>query len=171
MGIDNPIHLLFLAAVALLVLGPKRLPELARSLGKGIREFRESMNVGATGGFFGDPEGDISAPAPAPTAAPAPTVAPTAALAPTAAPAPASAVAPAPSPSSGDDGVTASVIQDADVVITGPSSGDVGQDSPSAVLAEEGNGDSPPAGDGAAHQVDPAEPVRSADHAPDRRPL
>jgi sec-independent protein translocase protein TatA len=47
MGIDNPIHLLFLAVVALLVLGPKRLPEVARSLGKGIREFREAMNVGA----------------------------------------------------------------------------------------------------------------------------
>jgi sec-independent protein translocase protein TatA len=47
MGIDNPVHLIFLAAVALLVLGPKRLPEVARSLGKGIREFREAMNVGA----------------------------------------------------------------------------------------------------------------------------
>ncbi|MGO9248112.1 MAG: twin-arginine translocase TatA/TatE family subunit [Solirubrobacteraceae bacterium] len=47
MGIDNPVHLIFLAAVALLVLGPRRLPEVARSLGKGIREFREAMNVGA----------------------------------------------------------------------------------------------------------------------------
>jgi sec-independent protein translocase protein TatA len=44
MGIDNPVHLIFLAAVALIVLGPKRLPELARSLGHGIREFRESMS-------------------------------------------------------------------------------------------------------------------------------
>jgi sec-independent protein translocase protein TatA len=43
-GIDNPIHLLFLGAVALLVLGPKRLPELARALGKGMREFRAAMN-------------------------------------------------------------------------------------------------------------------------------
>ncbi len=47
MGIENPVHLLFLAAVALLVLGPKRLPEVARSLGKGIREFRDAMNAGA----------------------------------------------------------------------------------------------------------------------------
>jgi sec-independent protein translocase protein TatA len=46
MGIENPIHLLFLAVVALVVLGPRRLPELARSLGKGMREFREALNGG-----------------------------------------------------------------------------------------------------------------------------
>jgi TatA/E family protein of Tat protein translocase len=45
-GIESPVHLLFLAVVALMVLGPKRLPELARALGKGIREFRESINLG-----------------------------------------------------------------------------------------------------------------------------
>jgi len=42
-GIENPVHLLFIGAVALVVLGPKRLPELARALGKGVREFRESI--------------------------------------------------------------------------------------------------------------------------------
>ncbi len=47
MGIESPVHLLFLGAVALMVLGPKRLPELARALGKGIREFRESIDVGS----------------------------------------------------------------------------------------------------------------------------
>lgn len=41
-------HLLFLGAIALVVLGPKRLPEVARALGKGMREFREAMNVGAS---------------------------------------------------------------------------------------------------------------------------
>jgi sec-independent protein translocase protein TatA len=46
-GIESPVHLLFLGAVALMVLGPKRLPELARALGKGIREFRESMDAGS----------------------------------------------------------------------------------------------------------------------------
>jgi sec-independent protein translocase protein TatA len=50
MGIENPIHLIFLAVVALLVLGPKRLPEVARSLGKGIREFREAMSDGSVDG-------------------------------------------------------------------------------------------------------------------------
>jgi sec-independent protein translocase protein TatA len=44
MGIENPVHLLFVAAVALIVLGPKRLPEMAKALGHGIREFREAIN-------------------------------------------------------------------------------------------------------------------------------
>jgi TatA/E family protein of Tat protein translocase len=43
-GLENPIHLLFIALVALLVLGPKRLPELARTLGNGVREFREAIS-------------------------------------------------------------------------------------------------------------------------------
>jgi sec-independent protein translocase protein TatA len=45
-GIENPVHIVFLAAVALIVLGPKRLPELARALGKGMREFRSAMSDG-----------------------------------------------------------------------------------------------------------------------------
>lgn len=49
MGIDNPVHLIFIAAVALIVLGPKRLPDLARSLGHGMKEFRDSMSQGAEG--------------------------------------------------------------------------------------------------------------------------
>jgi sec-independent protein translocase protein TatA len=47
MGIENPIHLLFIGAVALIVLGPKRLPDVARALGHGIREFREAIAAGA----------------------------------------------------------------------------------------------------------------------------
>jgi len=46
MGIENPVHLLFIAAVALIVLGPKRLPDLAKALGHGIREFRDAMTDG-----------------------------------------------------------------------------------------------------------------------------
>ncbi len=65
MGIENPVHLLFIAAVALVVLGPKRLPELARSLGKGIREFRESLNEGSITGAT-----HVPAPAPAPASTP-----------------------------------------------------------------------------------------------------
>ena len=44
MGIESPLHLLFIGAVALIVLGPKRLPELARALGKGMREFRDALD-------------------------------------------------------------------------------------------------------------------------------
>ena len=44
MGIDSPVHLLFVGVIALLVLGPKKLPEVARALGKGVREFRQTVN-------------------------------------------------------------------------------------------------------------------------------
>jgi TatA/E family protein of Tat protein translocase len=47
MGIESPVHLLFIAVVALLVLGPKRLPGLARALGQGIREFRGALEEAA----------------------------------------------------------------------------------------------------------------------------
>lgn len=47
MGIESPVHLLFIAVVALIVLGPKRLPDLARSLGQGLREFRGSLEEGS----------------------------------------------------------------------------------------------------------------------------
>ena len=43
-GNREPRPPLFLAAVVLLVLGPRRLPEVARSLGKGIRELRDAMS-------------------------------------------------------------------------------------------------------------------------------
>jgi sec-independent protein translocase protein TatA len=65
-GIENPVHLLFIAAVALVVLGPKRLPELARAAGKSMREFREALNGGVVdepiGGHIVQPppvEGEI----------------------------------------------------------------------------------------------------------------
>lgn len=44
MGIVNPLHLFFIAIVALIVLGPKRMPEVARSLGNGYRQFRDSLS-------------------------------------------------------------------------------------------------------------------------------
>lgn len=47
-GIMNPIHLAFIAMIALIFLGPKRLPELAKTLGSGLREFRETMSLDAT---------------------------------------------------------------------------------------------------------------------------
>ncbi len=41
--IIQPTHLLFILVVALVVLGPKRLPEVGRSLGRGLRDFRQGM--------------------------------------------------------------------------------------------------------------------------------
>ncbi len=43
-GLENPTHLLFILIVAVLVLGPKRLPDVGRSLGAGLREFRHSLS-------------------------------------------------------------------------------------------------------------------------------
>ncbi len=39
----QPTHLIFVLVIALLVLGPKRLPEVGRSLGRGLRDFRMAM--------------------------------------------------------------------------------------------------------------------------------
>jgi sec-independent protein translocase protein TatA len=44
LGFDNPIHLLFLGVLLLLVFGAKRLPEMGRSLGAGMRGFKESIS-------------------------------------------------------------------------------------------------------------------------------
>jgi sec-independent protein translocase protein TatA len=41
----QPTHLLFILVIALLVLGPKRLPEVARSLGRGLRDFKSALNT------------------------------------------------------------------------------------------------------------------------------
>jgi sec-independent protein translocase protein TatA len=38
--------LIVILIVALLVFGPKRLPEIGRSLGRGMREFKESLSPG-----------------------------------------------------------------------------------------------------------------------------
>lgn len=56
----SPIQIIIVLAIALLVFGPKRLPDMGRSLGKGIRDFK--------GGLTGEA-------APDPVAATAPTAA------------------------------------------------------------------------------------------------
>jgi sec-independent protein translocase protein TatA len=71
-GLESPMHLVIVLIVAVLVLGPKKLPEVGRSLGSGIRQFKHSI------------EGKEVEPAATPVAAAAPVVA----AAPVAAPAP-----------------------------------------------------------------------------------
>jgi sec-independent protein translocase protein TatA len=44
MGLDNPLHIAFLVVVLLLVFGARRLPEIGRSLGSGMREFKQSIS-------------------------------------------------------------------------------------------------------------------------------
>jgi sec-independent protein translocase protein TatA len=41
----GPLELAIVLVVALIVLGPKRLPEVGRSLGNGIREFKDSLTT------------------------------------------------------------------------------------------------------------------------------
>jgi sec-independent protein translocase protein TatA len=43
-GLFQPLHLLVIAGLALLIFGPKKLPELGKGLGEGIRGFKAAMN-------------------------------------------------------------------------------------------------------------------------------
>jgi sec-independent protein translocase protein TatA len=44
MGLDNPIHIAFLLILLLLVFGAKRLPEMGKSLGSGMRGFKDAIS-------------------------------------------------------------------------------------------------------------------------------
>ncbi len=43
MGLDNPLHIAIILIVVLMVFGAKRLPELGKSMGEGLRGFKESV--------------------------------------------------------------------------------------------------------------------------------
>jgi sec-independent protein translocase protein TatA len=94
MGLENPIHLAILLMILLLVFGAKRLPEMGRSLGSGLRGFKDAIN----GDEPAEPAtAPVLAAAPAPVMATAPPVMATApAPVVTAAPVPVMATAPAP---------------------------------------------------------------------------
>ncbi len=70
----TPTHLIFLAILGLLVFGPKRLPEIGRSLGTGLREFKST--IGGVSGIADVTKSltEPTAPVPAAPAAPAPPV-------------------------------------------------------------------------------------------------
>jgi sec-independent protein translocase protein TatA len=42
-GLFQPVHLMVIAGIALLVFGPKKLPELGKGLGESIRGFKAAM--------------------------------------------------------------------------------------------------------------------------------
>ena len=54
-GLFQPLHLLVIAGIALLVFGPKKLPELGKGIGEGIRGFKAAIK---------DPEPTAKAKAP-----------------------------------------------------------------------------------------------------------
>ncbi|WP_036725083.1 twin-arginine translocase TatA/TatE family subunit [Patulibacter minatonensis] len=43
-GLLQPTHIIVLLVIALLVLGPKRLPEVGKSLGEGLKSFKSSLD-------------------------------------------------------------------------------------------------------------------------------
>ena len=67
MGAIEPWHLIVVLVVVLLIFGPKRLPEVGKSLGETIREFRK-----ATTGERKDSVSEAAALPPAPAVVPAP---------------------------------------------------------------------------------------------------
>jgi sec-independent protein translocase protein TatA len=44
MGLENPVHLMIVLLVVLLVFGAKRLPDMGRSMGEGMRGFRQAIS-------------------------------------------------------------------------------------------------------------------------------
>ncbi len=56
-------EMLILLLVLLLVFGPKRLPEMGRHLGKGMREFKDSVTGMVDGDETASPAGEPSVPA------------------------------------------------------------------------------------------------------------
>jgi sec-independent protein translocase protein TatA len=62
LGLENPVHILFLLVLLLVVFGAKRLPEMGRSLGTGMRGFKESLT--GDGGHA-----ELAQPAPSPKTA------------------------------------------------------------------------------------------------------
>jgi sec-independent protein translocase protein TatA len=45
LGLDNPIHIAFVLVLLLLVFGAKRLPEMGKSMGEGLRGFKEAIST------------------------------------------------------------------------------------------------------------------------------
>ncbi len=43
-GLFQPLHLIIILAIAMIIFGPGKLPELGKGLGKGIKEFKKAMS-------------------------------------------------------------------------------------------------------------------------------
>lgn len=71
MGFDNPLHIAFLVVILLLVFGARRLPEIGRSLGSGMREFKDSISGNSSQQAITQTTAQAPPPAQAAPAAPA----------------------------------------------------------------------------------------------------
>jgi sec-independent protein translocase protein TatA len=95
LGLDNPIHIAFLLILLLLVFGAKRLPEMGKSLGAGMRGFKDSLTGESTQPALTTRQSADAAPAPPPplasTPAPGPASSPAPVMPPAEGPQPSSA--------------------------------------------------------------------------------
>jgi sec-independent protein translocase protein TatA len=71
MGFDNPTHILLIALVIVLLFGAKRLPQLGRQLGRGIREVKDHTGIDEITSAPKDIRAAITGPVTQATAAPA----------------------------------------------------------------------------------------------------
>jgi sec-independent protein translocase protein TatA len=60
-GNIGPLEIIIVLIIALIVFGPKRLPELGSSLGRGIREFKETITGDRKDDDDDDPDDDVKA--------------------------------------------------------------------------------------------------------------
>ena len=65
----GPMELVIVLVIALIILGPKRLPEAGKSLGRGMREFKNSI-AGMTGNDEDDERSTLTASTSSSTASP-----------------------------------------------------------------------------------------------------
>lgn len=58
----GPMELVIVLAIALLVMGPKRLPQVGRQLGSGMREFKGAITgaTGQAGSTYDDVDDDVA---------------------------------------------------------------------------------------------------------------
>ena len=127
MGLDNPLHIAFLVVILLLLFGARRLPEIGRSLGSGMREFKQSITGESHSQQAALPAGQEPPPV-RQASAPAPVAQPAAAQAPVAEPAQAPVAAPAQAP----------VAAPAQAPVAAPAQAPVAEPAPSQAGAGEG---------------------------------
>ena len=73
-GLFSPTHLIFILILALLLFGAKRLPEIGRSLGVGMREFKDSVAKDPAAEATVETRSELPPPVPAPVAPAEPVV-------------------------------------------------------------------------------------------------